>query len=70
MASGASIAEVILTGSAARAGFAGPPVIEQPIRQKPPPGFRTAEFLDQHGHIDFFDRFLGPDGTLSAEESR
>ena len=36
----------------ARAGFAGPNVIEQTIRQKLPPGFQRSEFLLEHGAID------------------
>lgn len=35
-----------------RAGFAGPNIIEQTIRQKLPPGFQRAEFLLDHGAID------------------
>jgi acetyl-CoA carboxylase carboxyl transferase subunit beta len=36
----------------ARAGFAGPNIIEQTIRQKLPPGFQRSEFLLEHGAID------------------
>lgn len=36
----------------ARAGFAGPNIIEQTIRQKLPPGFQRSEFLMEHGAID------------------
>ena len=36
----------------ARAGFAGPGIIEQTIRQKLPKGFQRAEFLLDHGSID------------------
>lgn len=36
----------------ARAGFAGPAIIEQTIRQKLPAGFQRAEFLLEHGAID------------------
>lgn len=36
----------------ARAGFAGPAIIEQTIRQKLPPGFQRSEFLLKHGAID------------------
>ncbi|HEU4347032.1 MAG TPA: acetyl-CoA carboxylase, carboxyltransferase subunit beta, partial [Actinoplanes sp.] len=52
MASFATIADVIIAEPGARAGFAGPQVIEQTIRQKLPEGFQTAEFLARHGHID------------------
>ena len=36
----------------ARAGFAGPNIIEQTIRQKLPKGFQRSEFLLEKGHID------------------
>jgi acetyl-CoA carboxylase carboxyl transferase subunit beta len=36
----------------ARAGFAGPNIIEQTIRQRLPKGFQRAEFLLEHGAID------------------
>lgn len=36
----------------ARAGFAGPNIIEQTIRQKLPKGFQRSEFLLDHGAID------------------
>ena len=51
-ASFAALADVIIAEPGARAGFAGPQVIEQTIRQKLPEGFQTAEFLLEHGHID------------------
>ena len=35
-----------------RAGFAGPNIIEQTIRQKLPKGFQRSEFLLEKGHID------------------
>ena len=36
----------------ARAGFAGPNIIEQTIRQKLPRGFQRSEILLEHGAID------------------
>jgi acetyl-CoA carboxylase carboxyl transferase subunit beta len=51
-ASYASVADIILAEPGAHIGFAGPRVIEQTIRQKPPPDFQTAEFLLKHGMID------------------
>jgi len=51
-ASFASLADIILAEPGARAGFAGPQVIEQTIRQRLPEGFQTAEFLLEHGHVD------------------
>jgi acetyl-CoA carboxylase carboxyl transferase subunit beta len=52
MASFASLADVILAEPGARAGFAGPRVIAQTIRQELPAGFQSAEFLLRQGHID------------------
>lgn len=51
-ASFAALGDVIVAETGARAGFAGPKVIEQTIREKLPAGFQTAEFLLEHGHID------------------
>jgi acetyl-CoA carboxylase carboxyl transferase subunit beta len=51
-ASFAVLADVILAEPGAVIGFAGPRVIEQTIRQKLPKGFRTAEFMLEHGMID------------------
>ena len=62
MASFASLADVIVAEPGDRAGFAGPQVIEQTIRQTLPAGFQTAEFLLAHGHIDA----VVPRGELHA----
>jgi acetyl-CoA carboxylase carboxyl transferase beta subunit/acetyl-CoA carboxylase carboxyl transferase alpha subunit len=51
-ASIASLGDVIIAEEGARAGFAGPKVIEQTIRQALPPGFQTARFRYEHGHVD------------------
>jgi acyl-CoA carboxylase subunit beta len=51
-ASFASLGDVVVAEPGARAGFAGPQVIEQTIRQKLPQGFQRAEFLLAAGHID------------------
>ena len=51
-ASFAGLGDIIVAEEGTRAGFAGPQVIEQTIRQKLPPGFQTARFLLEHGHID------------------
>ncbi len=51
-ASYASSADIIIAEPKAHVGFAGPRVIEQTIRQKPPADFQTAEFLLEHGMID------------------
>src|SRR5690606_31326496 len=55
-ASFASLGDVIVAEEGARAGFAGPRVIEQTIRQALPPGFQTARFLHEHGHVDLVVR--------------
>jgi acetyl-CoA carboxylase carboxyl transferase subunit beta len=51
-ASFANLGDVIMAEAGARAGFAGPKVIEQTIRSQLPTGFQTAQFLLDHGHID------------------
>ncbi|AQZ67821.1 Acetyl-coenzyme A carboxyl transferase alpha chain [[Actinomadura] parvosata subsp. kistnae] len=64
-ASFASLGDVIVAEEGARAGFAGPRVIEQTIRQELPPGFQTARFLHEHGHVDIVVRRQELRGTLS-----
>ena len=51
-ASLALLGDINIAEPDARAGFAGPNVIEQTIRQKLPPGFQRSEFLLAHGAID------------------
>ena len=51
-ASLALLGDINAAEPAARAGFAGPQIIEQTIRQKLPPGFQRSEFLLEHGAID------------------
>ncbi len=51
-ASLALLGDVNIAEPDARAGFAGPNVIEQTIRQKLPKGFQRSEFLLDHGAID------------------
>jgi len=51
-ASLAMLGDVNIAEPGARAGFAGPNIIEQTIRQKLPPGFQRSEFLLAHGAID------------------
>ena len=50
----------------ARAGFAGPNIIEQTIRQKLPKGFQRAEFLLEHGAIDMIISRLNMRATLAS----
>ena len=49
----------------ARAGFAGPNIIEQTIRQKLPKGFQRSEFLLEHGAIDMIVHRTQMRDTLS-----
>jgi acetyl-CoA carboxylase carboxyl transferase subunit beta len=51
-ASLALLGDINIAEPDARAGFAGPNIIEQTIRQKLPKGFQRSEFLLQHGAID------------------
>lgn len=51
-ASLALLGDINIAEPDARAGFAGPNVIEQTIRQKLPKGFQRSEFLLDHGAID------------------
>ena len=51
-ASLAMLGDINIAEPNARAGFAGPNIIEQTIRQKLPAGFQRSEFLLEHGAID------------------
>ncbi len=51
-ASLALLGDLNIAEPGARAGFAGPGIIEQTIRQKLPKGFQRSEFLLGHGAID------------------
>ena len=48
-----------------RAGFAGPNIIEQTIRQQLPEGFQRSEFLLDHGAIDMIVHRKNMRETLS-----
>jgi acetyl-CoA carboxylase carboxyl transferase subunit beta len=52
MASFASLGDLILAEPKCMIGFAGPRVIKETTHQELPPGFQTAEFLQDHGLID------------------
>ena len=52
-ASFAMLGDLNIAEPKALIGFAGPRVIEQTIRQKLPIGFQRAEFLVEHGMVDF-----------------
>ena len=51
-ASLALLGDINIAEPEASAGFAGPNIIEQTIRQKLPKGFQRSEFLLEHGAID------------------
>ena len=51
-ASYAMLGDVQISEPAALIGFAGQRVIEQTIREKLPPGFQRAEYLQEHGMVD------------------
>ncbi|MDQ3625164.1 MAG: acetyl-CoA carboxylase, carboxyltransferase subunit beta [Verrucomicrobiota bacterium] len=51
-ASFGTIGDVILAEPKAMIGFAGPRVIKETTHQDLPPGFQTAEFLEEHGLVD------------------
>ncbi len=51
-ASFAMLGDVHIAEPGAIIGFAGARVIEQTIREKTPPGFQTAEYVQEHGMID------------------
>ena len=52
-ASFAMLGDLIIAEPQALIGFAGPRVIEQTVRETLPDGFQRAEFLLEHGAIDF-----------------
>jgi acetyl-CoA carboxylase carboxyl transferase subunit beta len=52
MASFASLGDLIIAEPKCMTGFAGPRVIRETTHQDLPPGFQTAEFLQDHGLVD------------------
>jgi len=52
MASFASVGDLIIAEPKCMIGFAGPRVIRETTHQDLPPGFQTAEFLQERGLID------------------
>jgi acetyl-CoA carboxylase carboxyl transferase subunit beta len=52
MASFASLGDIIIAEPGSMVGFAGQRVIRETTHQNLPPGFQTAEFLEEHGLID------------------
>jgi len=59
------LGDVIIAEPGALIGFAGPRVIEQTIRKKLPQGFQRAEFLLEHGFIDFIVKRSDLKGQLT-----
>lgn len=51
-ASFAALGDLILAEPRAQIGFAGPRVIRETINQELPPGFQTAEFVQECGFVD------------------
>jgi acetyl-CoA carboxylase carboxyl transferase subunit beta len=51
-ASYAMLGDIHISEPGALIGFAGQRVIEQTIREKLPPGFQRAEYLQEHGMVD------------------
>ena len=78
-ASLALLGDINIAEPDARAGFAGPNIIEQTIRQKLPKGFQRSEFLLEHGAIDMIvhrtemrdtlGRLLSKLGNVELDES-
>jgi acetyl-CoA carboxylase carboxyl transferase subunit beta len=66
MASYASLGDVIIAEPKSMIGFAGPRVIKETTHQDLPPGFQTAEFLEEHGLIDI----VTPRGDMRSVISR
>ena len=52
-ASFATLGDLIIAEPGARIGFAGRRVIEETVREKLPADFQSAEYLLEHGQIDF-----------------
>ncbi|MGK2915014.1 MAG: acetyl-CoA carboxylase, carboxyltransferase subunit beta [Porticoccaceae bacterium] len=69
-ASLALLGDINIAEPGARAGFAGPNIIEQTIRQKLPPGFQRSEFLLEHGAIDMIVHRSGLRDTIAGLLSR
>lgn len=65
-ASLALLGDINIAEPDARAGFAGPNIIEQTIRQKLPKGFQRSEFLLEHGAIDMIVHRNDMRGTIAG----
>lgn len=65
MASYASLGDLIISEPKCMIGFAGPRVIRETTHQDLPPGFQTAEFLEEHGLVDLIVHRRHLRGTLA-----
>lgn len=65
-ASFAMLGDIIIAEPNALIAFAGPRVIEQTIKEKLPQGFQRAEFLLEHGMIDYIAHRKDMRNTLST----
>jgi acetyl-CoA carboxylase carboxyl transferase subunit beta len=52
-ASYAMLGDLNIAEPGALIGFAGPRIIKETIKKDLPPGFQSAEFLLEHGFLDF-----------------
>ena len=52
-ASYAMLGDINIAEPGALIGFAGPRVIKETIKKDLPKGFQTAEFVQEHGFLDF-----------------
>ena len=64
-ASFATLGDLILAEPKCMVGFAGPRVIRETTHQDLPPGFQTAEFLEDHGLVDMIVHRKKMRSTLS-----
>jgi len=64
-ASFATLGDLILAEPKCMVGFAGPRVIRETTHQDLPPGFQTAEFLEDHGLVDLIVHRKRMRATLS-----
>ena len=65
-ASFATLGDLILAEPKCMVGFAGPRVIRETTHQDLPPGFQTAEFLEDHGLVDMIVHRKKMRSTISA----
>jgi acetyl-CoA carboxylase carboxyl transferase subunit beta len=65
-ASFATVGDINIAEPRAMIGFAGPRVIRETTHQDLPPGFQTAEFLEEHGLIDLIVHRRKMRETLSS----